>query len=399
VTVEATQRTESDAMSRVARDGYWQAGYEDGTIGQTWLEHRRVLQSEAEHDKAVEVAGVEQRLEAARAEFAILNAEADRERQQFERLAAQMEHATTDRDRYPSQYSVPMGLTFIACAVLLLLADFPLSRAIAVEILHEEAGAFFSHTTAVALGIVGMGLFFKILADPFTRPRYMLPRPLRPITWVMTSCLAVFLAGALAVVLGMLGVFRADTMNEEMDAGSSPIVYGATPVPTPMAPPRTGIVDALRRAFDGLEIGFVAKVAFLALGLVLPILGGIFLSTGAARLHNWHFVKRLERRYPEQRARYEEKTRSQHNCTATISTLDRERKLALGRPTLANSRYHRYLHGYERGLCSASVSATGIGTEVQSFVRRWLSAARQRESMLRTQDVSSMNAGQPERAT
>lgn len=376
--------TEHQEAPTPHRDADWWTGYDDGQLGQTWLEHRRILRTEAEHDKAIQVAQLEQRLAGERAEQNVAKLDLEREEARYQDADTRLGAAQTDRHRYPGQYSAKLGLGFIVSAVLMMAADFPLSRAIAVEILEDDPAAFFTHTTAVAFGIVAMGLFFKLLADPFTRPRYLLPRYLRGVSLLTTGALAVLIAGGLAFALIMLGVFRGEVSTAEAETGTNNVIYGATPTTTTQP---SGVLHQMNAALT-LDIGDVAKFAFLTLALALPMLGGIFISTGFTRLHNREQLARLERTYPERESSYAAAFRRYHERTAAVTTLEHEVELARARPTLANSRYHMYLHGYERGACTDSSTDRGVAQEVLGLVRRWLRAARQRDSFLRSHAIA-----------
>ncbi len=384
--------------SDVTRDAYWRAGYDDGRVGQTWIEHRRILQAEAEQQKTQQQAELQKKLAISKAELEIAEDELERERGTYDKLAEALREATQDRDRYPSQYSRVIGSLFIVSALAIMAADFPLSRAISREILQDtSAVAWMSNTSLVAYGIVAMGLFFKILADPFTRPRYLLPRYLRPISGTMTAVLALILALVIAIAFSTLAIFRAETVvssNEDISAQNAT----SPTVPSPVAGPTTdgSAVSKLRRIFDALDIDFVSKVAFLALGLVLPILSGIFLSTGSSRLHNYAQVRRLEKNYPDRRSTFDAALRQWHEKTATITWMQDELTGLMTRPTSANSRFHEYLHGYERGLCSPGTTSAGIAQEVLGFFQRWLVAARQHENTIRTETVAHNFADAPD---
>ena len=139
-------------------------------------------------------------------------------------------------------------------------------------------------------------------------------------------------------------------------------------------------------------MGFIAKVAFLALALVLPILGGIFASTGTARWYNDQQLKRLQARHGERQAAYETVVRQIHEQRASVKAAERELVATEQRATLANNRYHTYLHGYQRGLCDAAAVDGHISDAVLAFMRRWLSIARQKENLLRTEVIAQANA-------
>jgi hypothetical protein len=381
----------------IARDAYWFTGFDDGKVGQTWLEHECILRADAEREKAAEIAACEQRLERAKADSEIAKDAFEREHKDYTDLATRLRNATEDRDKSPTQYSRSMSAIFCAFSVAILAADFPLALAISTEILYQDSGA---DPMFVAAGIVAMGLFFKIIADPFMRPRYLLHPVLRPFTWGVTAIFAVVIALALATVLGLLGIFRGGSAgNQRMQP--TDITYASPTNPPPSSPtpsasgptePASGIVGTVQRAFGALEMGFIAKVAFLALALVLPILGGIFASTGTARWHNDQQLKRLQARQGERQTAYETIVRRIHEQKAIVQTAERELVATQQRPTLANNRYHTYLHGYERGLCDTAAVDGHISDAVLAFVRRWLSIARQKENLLRTEAIARANA-------
>src|SRR5688500_12611010 len=86
-------------------DTDWHAGYEDGIIGQTWLEHHRMLGFEAEREHAVERGEIEKRIARARADLATATDAAKRDDETFRKIEQQLANASEDRDRDPNQYS------------------------------------------------------------------------------------------------------------------------------------------------------------------------------------------------------------------------------------------------------------------------------------------------------
>lgn len=378
--------------ARIPRDAFWMAGFDDGQVGQTWLEHERILRVDAERERADEIAECEQRVERAKADGEIANGVHAREQERYERVAEQYRKAAEDREKNPSQYSRAMSIIFILLAVAILGADYPLSQAISKEIIQETG----LESWFIAGGIVAMGLFFKIVADSFMTPRYLLHPVVRPFTWIVTAILAVIIAVTLSAVLVLLGIFRGDTLKktESTDTTfSAPVTTTATTTASSTAPkPSSGVGATLQGAFS-LEPSLVAKVAFLALGLLLPILGGIFASTGTARWHNHEQLKRLHARYDESHAAYEAVVRQMHEQSARLRTAEGELNSLKSRTTLVGNRYHTYLHGYERGLCDPAAVEGNISDAVVAFVRRWLTIARQRENLLRTEAIARANGG------
>jgi hypothetical protein len=379
--------TTGPETNNASHDQYWRVGFEDGQLGQTWSEHRRILAAEAAHEKNADVAALNRRLEAERAEDRIATREFLREQTRYDDAVRRLEDAQRDRGRYPAQYSRKLAWGFIVAAAGIMLADFPLAQSIAVQILEEEAGAFL-HAPSVAVGIVSMGLFFKLLADPFMRPRYLLPKYLRGMSLLVTVLMAMVVALCLAVALGSLGVFRGNVRNASSGGASTDVVYGGAAATTPASAPPPNALTKVTDALD-LDTARVTKFTFLTLALVLPMLGGIFISTGFARLHNRDQLERLTAAQPERETAYAATLRKHHEHKANMTSLEREVTAALEAPTFENSRYHQYLHGYERGLCTVPSSTERIAPQVVQFLHRWLAAARRRENYVRTEAVAA----------
>ncbi len=375
----------------VVRDAFWYTGFDDGRVGQTWLEHERILQGDAQQEQVLAVASRQQQLERSKADLEIANAAFTREQQEYESIRNRHRDGVEDSDKNPTQYSRPMAVVFCALAVAILVADLPLAVAISSEIIRQREGA---DPWFVAAGIVAMGLFFKIIADPFMRPRYLLHRVLRPFTWGVTAVLAILIVVLLSTVLGLLGIFRGGAVTRQ-HVQPPEVTYGAstsTAPPASTTPPAPGgIVEKLQHDFAALQMGFIAKVAFLALALALPILGGIFASTGTARWHNRQQLERLEARLAARQAAYDTAIREMHEQTATVATAERELKSAQQHAPIRSVRYFTYLHGYERGMCDAAAVDGRISDAVLNFVRRWLTIARQRENLLRTTAIAKAN--------
>jgi hypothetical protein len=190
------------------------------------------------------------------------------------------------------------------------------------------------------------------------------------------------IALGLASVLAMLGIFRGETMTRSTTTTATR--YGGPTTGTPPAPRPSSSIANL---FDE-DVSAVAKVTFLALALVLPIIGGIFAATGTARLHNAHQLKRFQRTHEVRKETHESLARQVQERTAEVAVHQRDLTTAQSRAVLADKRYHTYLHGYERGLCAAQSNA-GIAAQILQFVHRWVTAAHQRENFIRTTNVAN----------
>ncbi|HEX8152129.1 MAG TPA: hypothetical protein VF698_03340, partial [Thermoanaerobaculia bacterium] len=123
--------TDDPAMKHASDDRAWSTGLNDGMLGQTWREQRRVLEFEAESVRLDATCRIDQQLEDARAAERLAVEAHAREKATFEKIGAQLSATTADRAGHPSSYSRLLGSVYIAFAMLLIAADFPLTREVA----------------------------------------------------------------------------------------------------------------------------------------------------------------------------------------------------------------------------------------------------------------------------
>jgi len=256
-----------------------------------------------------------------------------------------------------------------------------------------------SDSGAVAAGIVVISLFFKLAADPFMRPRYLMPPWLAWMSWSISRILGIALVITVAASVAMLGAFRGQAVAiNRVDSSSSMRIFtepagtssggGANGEATARPSPPGG--DQQKATLDRLfDIEFLSRWAFITLGLMLPIIGGIFASAGAARFHNAGYLAEATRAFAARQTEYEAALTHLHGKLAERAKLSRERSGIARTPTLSDGQYRVYLHGYERGMCTPP-DGSGIGASegVQQFVMRWLAIAQQIQNRVRTAEIA-----------
>jgi hypothetical protein len=408
-------------------DGYgpdektWQAGFNDGVLGQTWLEFRRILGYESERERIEKVCEIDKAIAAAQAKVAIARDAYDRERFDLERVERQYMQTSNDCNQSPNHYSRRTGNVFVMLAILLIFADIPLTMSIIKE-MNIGGGGWpgLLEQLLVAAGVVVISLVFKLLADPFTRPKYLMPRTLR---WFVIGPLSVVIGVAVGVfviaVLAGLGAFRGQQIAaQSASSQATPITLSGTasatpdatstatpPAATASAPPAGTPAPAPSGNFGGM-VGQYTNVAttaqrlhnlnvlsfwtFVALGLLLPLTGGIFASTGLARVHNVARLEHLEKEKQKQRAAHDVSFSSFQQEASVLEKLRRDHDAARRIPHLSDGRYRVYLHAYERGLCSPELrDSGGLTRRVRVLVTRWLAIGEQLRNSARTTAVAT----------
>jgi hypothetical protein len=377
----------------VDRERAWLKGHEDGVLGQTWLEHRRILEYETGRERGEKSFNIERSLAEAEASLEFARESAGRAREELDRVDIQLRAATVDHDGNPGNYSRSTGWLYLFFALILVVADFPLSKMIGNVMMNERSDSpFLSESSAVAAGIVVISLFFKLIADPFMRPRYLMHPWLAWMSWSVSRIAGVILMVAVAASVAMLGAFRGQAVAVNSADTAPPVrVLGSdrsVTETTGAAASRPRSATLLDRLSD---IEFLSRWAFVTLGLTLPIVGGIFASAGAAKLHNASHLSEIRKAGDARRRAYETYAQELNARSAEHGKLKKELEAIAQTPMSADGQYHLYLHGYERGFCSAAFNehGEGISDAVRLFVFKWLAIAQQTQNNVRTASIAT----------
>jgi hypothetical protein len=364
----------------------WRVGWTDGRLGQIWNEMREVLKHLAERRRLERERDVDIAIKGATADAATSREALKRDAEELSRVEKQFNAISDHHDRAPSSYSVTVAVIFIVSAVVLMASDLPLSRMAALG-LGLTADDLIEQW-AVAAGIAILGIIFKLIADPFTTPAYLLNKYVQVIRWFVCAIVLIVIITGVSGAYILLGTIRNDARTmvaEDRDSGTTGMVTPSSappsaPVTTPVLP--ASRADWLRKLAD-VPTG---TLTFIAMALAIPIVGGILLSTGLSRLHNASRYRHVVAAHDATRARFMKTFDENAQKMATIQKLQVELTTEGEIPYLANSAYALYLHGYERGYTSPETlrSGEGIAQRVKHNVEKWLAIAEQRQNEHRT---------------
>jgi hypothetical protein len=195
-------------------------------------------------------------------------------------------------------------------------------------------------------------------------------------------------------MLTLLGMFRAGAISADADAGAGSGVRVTT------SAPRTGVTPptSAESRVTALE-GFRDRT-FVVMGLILPIIGGIFASVGMARLHNALRYRRLTRERHRLRYLLDEASRTSNNAAAAARSLNHDLTAIQQQVAVTSGQYHSYLHAYETGLCDPDRERGGVrmATRLRDMVEKWMAIADQTQNRVRTEIVSDSAASRSPRA-
>ncbi len=365
-----------------------QTGFRDGILGQIWIEQKRVLEHEAEKQRIEEACTVEKKIDEASARLRSTSETRDRDRLELERIDRQFSLNAADRDANPSAYSLPMGILYVLIGLLFIGADYPLTRFVVADVIQIDGEA---HQILVACGFVMSGFFFKFIADQLTRPKHQMGRLQRWLTSGLSTLIILSMLFTVVVSLFLFGLMRGKALAEDRASGDPEemtVTATVAPTMTSTTGSATGTIDAVRK----MPLTDLSDVSFVALGLMLPIFGGIFTSAGTSRWRNWMRMRHLTGKQQEQRKISDESSAIYYRDSAAVDQLRRDLDVVRRRPALTDGLYHSYLHAYEHGFCWPELRDEGAGmaTRVRTVIARWFSMAEQSRNLRRTEKIASL---------
>jgi hypothetical protein len=356
----------------------WHLGWTDGRYGQPISVNEEALRSHSTLEWLERVAVLELRIAALKASVNYFTDSCDRMKQKLFALGEQYRELWELRKEKHQEFSIPLALVYVFFAVVMILADLPLSlRLVALGFNVEtefplnpknpasltRIDALFVHPEVIprgwealllALGIACVGIFIKYFLDTMVL-RDESKAPSRRFARTMLVVFGLFVASSL-----ILGMFRARMQGDvtqrditkqveevylkRLDAGL--LTRGANEVQDK---------EKIRKEVEGThskESGW-ATASFIALTLLLPIVGGICFSEGWRRLENakhYNFTKAArwlaERQYERMHAQYQQDAQE---LAALEAKQEREDTNMLLRDSMTNLQLSLYRHGYSRG--------------------------------------------------
>ncbi|HEX7833376.1 MAG TPA: hypothetical protein VF787_27245, partial [Thermoanaerobaculia bacterium] len=304
----------TDIRTEAERDGL-----RDGSLGQTWREYRRVLEYKAEERRIEDELYVQRQLESERAQSNLAQ-ETNRDAlAEFEPVEKHYRLLASDKDRKPSTYNAIWGWVFVLLAITLVAADFPLTRQIVSAMSIGSDTNWTVEQVMVSVGIVALSLFFKLLTDPFTQPRYLMGTGWRVTLQIVSGILFVGLMAGVVSMLILLGMFRAGAIGADTSAATAPTAMGATATDreSSSAGGPANVIDSRLRTLERFR-----DQTFVVMSLILPVIGGIFASVGMARIHNAFRLRRLKRERDRLRWKLDKAAEGNEVAAAAVRSLE-----------------------------------------------------------------------------
>jgi len=372
---ERSDNSHGEPLPTSYDDPEYRKGWTDGRVGARSANQRKLFELIATRRRDEQVAQLQQKHDAAIAIHLTAREQSLRAKADSDRI----DKIYYDREQHcienPSHYSWLLGLVYCIVALILWLADLPLSllaadgldirtdyNALADLSLIKANWTALWEPLAFAIGIAALGLFFKFVADFFFKPRIRS----HPAFKVISIILVVGVVALVSWNLYYLAQLRAGVKSLH-EAQRSATLNNTAP----------GNIDALSR-----EMQRRAGMAFVLLTLTLPIIGGICASAGWARLQNAWARYALRRARRGIRRVLDELARIEQLAFAARRTALDEMQAARGVSTGAavDAALTLYEDGFMRGFLVPETIHNGrrFHERVEFAIGRWLAIAQRR---------------------
>lgn len=372
---ERSDNSHGEPLPTSYDDAEYRKGWTDGRVGAKSANQRKILELVAARRRDALVVELQQKLEIANAEHATLEDRVLRARGDFGRIETAFNETEQHRIENPSHYSWPLGLVYCLVALLLWIADLPLSLLAADGLDIRTNYAALSDLSliranwttlweplAFAIGIAALGLFFKFVADFFFKPRFRSHRVFKIVSVAMVICVTALVTWNLYY----LAQLRAGVKSLH-EAQRRATLSNTAPTD----------VDVLNQQ---MQRG--ASISFVLLTLTLPIIGGICASAGWSRLQNAWSRRSLARARRRARKTLDDAVWYGQDRVATVRSraaeLEAVRTASIA-PTV-DAALALYEDGFMRGFLVPETIHNGrrLHERVEFAVGRWLAIAQRR---------------------
>jgi hypothetical protein len=357
-------------------DSAWRMGWTDGRSAQAKATYLRLVRAEASIN---ELTRIENTARAAReAQAAVLIAGEERLQVRRDLDAVEDEYREHMRDSRTDRgsYSPGIGLFYAVVGVLLLAADVPLSllvsRALGLKGAGESANLSISNLRhvfanpltfweplSIALGLAGLGIIFKMVADALHVPeRLLTPATRRTRTVLFGALVALILLTFIGV--GLLRGMVHSIENKELSAANVATLSGYLPM--------------------------LSMAVFTLLALAFAAAGAVCFSSGTYRLTNVGRLQTSERHRLKLRELNREAIVEVERRRANADSLQAELQSRMEAAGLdIEFKTALYLHGYARGLAVPETAhkLSTLYDRARGYHERLLGSAVQRENGIR----------------
>ncbi len=359
-------------------DPEWWRGWTAGRLGLFSAEAQSIFALDAERRRQEHVDALTTDLAKAEATSKI----ATERRTRAETIAKNVDDAydkvEADRLKNPTGYSFPLGVFYCIVALVLWIADLPLSLLAAdglgiktnyhkledLSVIRDEWQTMWE-PLAFAIGIAALALFFKFIADFFFKPHYLQSRWVRVVAAVALMAVLLMVGGNLFLLARLrTGVRTLQEMQKQSAAG--------------VIPP--GLEEQRKTMQEQ------ANLSFVLLTLTLPLIGGICASAGWSRLQNSRRLASLT----TDRTRFRKESDDAAEIGSTAEADVQRLAAAFGAADKSSSKaaeaaYALYLDGYRQGFAVPETIHSGrhLHERVQFVLKQWMAFAQQRYAVAR----------------
>ena len=367
----------------------YRRGWTDGRLGVRAPNTQDIYRHRAQRWYDAHRLSYRRQVELARADRDLAREREARARSEAARIGDDFVAAETERLGSPSSYSIVMGAVYCAVAVILWIADLPLSLLAAdgldIRTNYSQLADLTSifqnwksmwEPLAFSIGIAVLGLFFKFVSDFFFKPK-----------------LQRYLAMKLLSVVVVLGLIALVTWNLYSLARLRTDVKGLREAQRAAAASGTTFSDGglTSRMHDN------AATSFVLLTLTLPIIGGICASAGWSRIQNVIRFRALKQRSLQLFKDADEFQRQRLAADVAMSTAEEEQKTAeaLSIDDIAAAAESLYEQGFVRGCLVPETIHNGrrLHERAQFAVKRVLAVSERQFTRSSALQEQSLGAG------
>ena len=372
---ERSDNSHGEPLPTSYDDPEYRKGWTDGRVGAKSAHQREILELVAVRRRDAVLVNLQQKYEVTSAQQRTSQNRYSRARGDSDRIETAFNETEQHRRENPSQYSWLLGLVYCLVALILWIADLPLSLLAADGLDIRTNYAALSDLSLVranwtelweplafAIGIAALGLFFKFVADFFFKPRFRS----HPAFKILSATLVVGVVALVTWNLYYLAQLRAGVKGLHE------------------AQRRAALSNAAPTDVEGLnqQMQQRAGISFVLLTLTLPIIGGICASAGWSRLQNGWSRAALARARRRVRKALDEVVRQEQDASAAARTAFKELESVRDGSTASTveAALGLYEDGFLRGFLVPETIHNGrrFHERVEFAVGRWLAIAQRR---------------------
>jgi hypothetical protein len=372
-------------------DPEWRTGWTDGRVGIPSQQALDLYAHEAKRRLAARRAELEGRCKKAEVDHAAELQHEERVQADYGGVTDKFREIERDRMDNPTSYSWPLGVFYLAVAVLLWIADVPLSLLAAdglgirtnYEALSNLQTIRMTWTSlweplAFAIGIAALGLFFKFVADFFFKPRFAKLVAVKIVAGILLVAVMAMVGYNLYVLAGLRTGVR------QLQEAQRQAALGTTAVD----------VAALAREMESR-----ANLSFVLLTLTLPTIGGICASAGWHRIQNALRYRTVMKEQGHAREELSKAQKAVHDAAATLATAKSTlESLPESSEDAAKAAQALYGHGFVRGFAIPETINNGrrLHEQIDAVLRRLVTVGEQRTVVTRGRSVPALAEGDAE---